>query len=39
LTLKYDSPNDAVNVLGEVSKIRQMFVGFQKLLYAKPQTA
>ena len=39
LTLKYDSPNDAVNVVGEVLKIRQMFVGFQKSLYAKPRAA
>ena len=39
LILKYDSPNDAVNVVGEVLKIRQMFVGFQKSLYAKPRAA
>jgi type I restriction enzyme R subunit len=39
LELKYGSPRDAVNVLGDAGKIREMFIGFQRLLYAKGQTA
>jgi len=39
LELKYGSPRDAVNLLGDPSKIREMFIGFQRLLYAKGQTA
>jgi len=39
LELKYGSPRDAVNVLGDPGKIREMFIGFQRLLYAKGQAA
>ena len=39
LELKYGSPRDAVNVLGDPSKICGMFIGFQRLLYAKGQAA
>ena len=39
LELKYDSMADAVPVLGAPSRIREMFVGFQHLLYAKVQPA
>ena len=39
LELKYDSMADAVPVLGAPSRIREMFVGFQHLLYAKVQAA
>ena len=33
LTLKYHTLNDAVQELGDVSTIRQAFVGFQRYLY------
>ena len=39
LQLKYGDMTDAVPVLGAPSRINQMFVGFQRLLYAKSQTA
>jgi len=39
LELKYGSSRDAVNVLGDPGKIREMFIGFQRLLYAKGQAA
>jgi type I restriction enzyme R subunit len=35
LNLKYHSPADAINVLGNVENIRSIFFGFQKDLYAK----
>jgi type I restriction enzyme R subunit len=35
LNLKYHSPADAINVLGNVENIRSIFFGFQKNLYAK----
>jgi type I restriction enzyme R subunit len=34
LTLKYQALPDALEVLGSVEKIRGMFIGFQKYLYA-----
>ena len=33
LNLKYNSPADAINVLGDVEKIRTIFFDFQKSLY------
>jgi len=36
LELKYYGVNDAVEELGSVPDIREVFVGFQKHLYAKP---
>ena len=33
LELKYHGIHDAVEELGEVGKIRQLFVGFQRLLF------
>jgi type I restriction enzyme R subunit len=33
LNLKYNSPADAINVLGDVEKIRTIFFDFQKALY------
>ena len=39
LELKYGSPRDAVSVLGDASRIREMFIGFQRFLYAKGQAA
>ena len=38
LKLKYGDMVDAVPVLGAPSRINQMFIGFQRLLYAKSQT-
>lgn len=38
LTLKYHAVADAVDVLGNISKIRDMFIGFREHLYS-PQTA
>lgn len=35
LNLKYHSPADAINVLGDVDKIRSIFIGFQAKLYEK----
>jgi type I restriction enzyme R subunit len=35
LNLKYNSPADAINILGEVSLIRSTFFDFQEHLYAK----
>ncbi|MEA2112726.1 MAG: DEAD/DEAH box helicase family protein [Patescibacteria group bacterium] len=35
LNLKYNSPADAINVLGDVSLIRSTFFNFQERLYAK----
>jgi len=35
LNLKYHSPADAINVLGDVDKIRSIFFAFQKDLYMK----
>jgi type I restriction enzyme R subunit len=34
LTLKYQALPDALDILGSVEKIRNMFFGFQKYLYA-----
>ena len=34
LQLKYGDMNEAVRVFGAPAKINQLFVGFQKLLYA-----
>jgi type I restriction enzyme R subunit len=39
LELKYDSMAEALPVLGAPSRIREMFVGFQSLLYAKQPSA
>ena len=36
LTNKYQSLQDATNVLGEVSNIRSLFIEFQKYLYQRP---
>ena len=36
LELKYHSVNDAMDVLGSVAEIQEMFVGFQGCLYANP---
>jgi hypothetical protein len=33
--LKYFAIQDAADILGGVEKIRQTFISFQKLLYAK----
>ncbi len=33
LELKYHSVGDAVDELGEVSQIREAFIGFQEYLY------
>ena len=33
LTLKYQTVHDAVRELGDVTTIRQAFVGFQRYLY------
>jgi type I restriction enzyme R subunit len=33
LTLKYNAIADAKRELGEISSIRETFIGFQKLLY------
>ena len=33
LTLKYQTVHDAVQELGDVTTIRQTFVGFQRYLY------
>ncbi len=35
LNLKYNSPADALNILGDVENIRSTFFDFQKSLYAK----
>jgi type I restriction enzyme, R subunit len=35
LNLKYNSPADAINILGDVSSIRSVFFDFQKHLYSK----
>lgn len=35
LNLKYNSPADAINILGDVGSIRSTFFSFQKHLYAK----
>ena len=35
LKLKYDAVRDAVDQLGSVAKIREVFVGFLKHLYSK----
>ncbi|MFA5208417.1 MAG: DEAD/DEAH box helicase family protein [Candidatus Paceibacterota bacterium] len=35
LNLKYNSPADAINILGDVSSIRSTFFDFQKNLYSK----
>ena len=35
LELKYDAVSDAVEQLGSVAKIREVFVGFQKHLYSE----
>ena len=39
LELKYDAVSDAVDQLGSVAKIREVFVGFQKHLYAERDAA
>jgi len=39
LQLKYGGMNEAVRVFGAPVKINQIFVGFQRLLYAKSQAA
>ena len=39
LKLKYGGMNEAVSIFGAPARINQMFVGFQRLLYAKSQTA
>ena len=39
LQLKYGGMNEAVSVFGTPAKINQIFVGFQRLLYAKSQAA
>ena len=36
LELKYHAVADAVDVLGSVTDIREMFVGFQEYLYSEP---
>jgi type I restriction enzyme R subunit len=36
LELKYHSLGDAVDVLGSVAEIQEIFVGFQGCLYASP---
>ena len=36
IELKYQSTHDAVQVLGSVQNIRQVFIGFQERLYAPP---
>ena len=39
LQLKYGGMNEAVSIFGAPAKINQIFVGFQRLLYAKSQAA
>jgi len=39
LQLKYGGMNEAVSVFGVPARINEMFVGFQRLLYTKSQTA
>ena len=39
LTLKYHAVADAVNVLGSISNIRDMFIGFQEHLYSQKTAA
>jgi len=39
LELKYDAVSDAVDQLGSVAKIREVFVGFQKHLYSARDAA
>ena len=39
LQLKYGGMNEAVSVFGAPARINEMFVGFQRLLYTKSQTA
>ena len=39
LQLKYGGMNEALSVFGTPAKINQIFVGFQRLLYAKSQAA
>ena len=39
LELKYDAISDAVDQLGNVGKIREVFVGFQKHLYTRKVAA
>jgi type I restriction enzyme R subunit len=36
LELKYHELNDAVAELGKIALIRDLFVGFQKYLYSRP---
>jgi type I restriction enzyme R subunit len=38
LELKYHSINDAVAMLGNVTEIREVFIGFQEYLY-RPENA
>jgi type I restriction enzyme R subunit len=39
LELKYDAVSDAVDQLGSVAKIREVFVGFQRHLYSERDAA
>ncbi|MBI3741023.1 MAG: hypothetical protein HY257_04625 [Chloroflexi bacterium] len=39
LTLKYQALDDAKEMLGTIETIRNMFIGFQKFLYAQPIAA
>lgn len=37
LDLKYHSLSDAIGMLGSIAKIREVFIGFQRHLYAQKQ--
>jgi len=39
LTLKYQALDDAKEILGTIETIRNVFIGFQKFLYAQPLAA